>query len=414
MSVLLIILTMLLSILVWSIVALLTIWIGYLLILTVCAWFAPRATELPTDSKSQFAVLIPAHNEEQLLPDLLASLAQLDYPREQYSVHVVADNCTDETAQVAKNAGAVAHVRVDSERTGKGYALQWLFEELERADLDFDAALILDADSIVSPNFLRVMDAKLQQGANVIQAYYAVRDAGRSWAVGLRAAALAVLHYLRPQGRSVLGLSVGLKGNGMVFNREILAEHNWSASVTEDIAFHMSLVLAGERVFFAPDAVVWAEIPTTLSDSNTQNARWEQGRLEMARAYVPTLLKRSLLPNPDSNRLSRTILFDGAMEHLIPPFSIVLAVNLLGLLLTLGLFLITGHVVELIATLVLFMAQVVYLLSGMLMTKTPVSVYRSMLYVPFFLGWKIWLYAKVLFRPSQSEWIRTKRVGEQL
>lgn len=403
-----------LSLLFWPLVGLLAVWIGYLMLLTLCAWFAPRSTRLPANPKNRFAVLIPAHNEEKLLPDLLASLRKLGYPAEKYAVHVVADNCSDQTAQVAEDGGAIAHVRFNTVEIGKGYALQWLFEKLEDEGHDFDAAVILDADSIVSPNFLNVMDAKLQEGAEAIQAYYAVRDADRSWAVGLRSAALSVLHYLRPQGRTVLGLSVGLKGNGMVFSRELLARNQWSASLTEDIEFHMSLVLTGAKVAFAPDATVWAEIPTTLADSNTQNARWEQGRLELAKAYVPTLVKNSLFPARKEKELSRTVLFDCAMEHLIPPFSVVLGVNLLVILVALARLFVTGQWSNLYIALAFFFMQVLYLFSGMILTKTPLSVYRAILFVPAFLCWKIWLYVKVLIKPDQGEWTRTKRVGEQL
>ena len=158
-----------------------------------------------------------------------------------------------------------------------------------------DAILIMDADSSISPNFLRVMDARLARGERVIQSYYAVRDPEQSWSVSLRYVALAALHYLRPLGRMVLGGSMGLKGNGMVFAADILKKHEWSASITEDIEFHMALVLDGERVMFAPDAVVEAEMPQDLAGSQTQNTRWEQGRLEMARTYVPKLLRQARL-----------------------------------------------------------------------------------------------------------------------
>lgn len=387
---------------------------GYLLVLTVTAWFAPRSTELSAvEPKNRFAILVPAHNEEKLLPDLLSSLAELAYPKALYTVHVVADNCTDQTAQVAERSGAMTHVRTDSNNIGKGCALQWLFEQITQSDDTFDAALILDADSIVSTNFLAVMDAKLQDGANAIQAYYAVRDADSSWATGLRAAALAVLHYLRPQGRMILGLSAGLKGNGMVFRRTILANHAWSASVTEDIHYHMSLLLAGERVIFAPDAIVWAEIPTGLSDSNTQNERWEQGRLEMAKAYVPALLKRTLFPGAKGNGLSRSVLFDGAMEHIIPPFSILIGLNILAMMLSLGLWIIGNGMWAMGLSGAFFLAQVIYLISGMVLTKTSAKVYLAMLYLPLFLCWKIWLYIQVIIKPNKQGWVRTARIGEQ-
>src|SRR5919201_4724168 len=127
----------------------------YLDVLSVAATLWRRAPH-PSSPRHRFAILVPAHNEEQLLPRLLQSINALDYPRALYDVHVVADNCTDRTAAVAAAAGATVHVRADDQRRGKGYALRWLLARLGRAGAAYDAYVILDADSVVSPNFLRV------------------------------------------------------------------------------------------------------------------------------------------------------------------------------------------------------------------------------------------------------------------
>ena len=214
-----------------------------------------------------FTILVPAHNEELLLPDLLESLQNLDYPKINYSIHVIADNCTDQTEIVAKAFDVVVHKREDKENLGKGFALQWALDRIWELKNSPDAVVIIDADSIVSRNFLHVMSDRLSQGENVIQSYYTVRDPDQSWSTSLRYAAFAVLHYLRPQGRMLLGGSVGLKGNGMVFRREVMQKLKWSNSVTEDIEFHMTLLLQGYRVAFAPDAVIWGEMPGSLADS---------------------------------------------------------------------------------------------------------------------------------------------------
>lgn len=204
--------------------------VGYLLFLTCAALLAPRRTpargQAPTH---RFAVLIPAHNEERLLPSLLENLGQLEYPAELRQVHVVADNCTDRTAELARQGGATVHERFDAELRGKGYALEWLLARLQPQSNDYDAIVILDSDSIVSANFLAVMDARLARGEQAVQAYYAVRDPAGSWSASLRSVALAALHFLRPLARSVVGGSTGLKGNGMVFNTEIIKQYRWSA-----------------------------------------------------------------------------------------------------------------------------------------------------------------------------------------
>ena len=373
--------------------------VGYLLLLMIAAWFAPRKTPLlPGEAKHRLLILLPAHNEEQLLPATLANLQALDYPADRYATHVVADNCTDATADVARAGGAIVHERFDSMLIGKGYALQWLLGRLWQEHESYDAVIIMDADSILSPNFLRVMDARMARGERAIQAYYAVRDPEQSWSASLRAVALAALHYLRPQGRVVLGGSTGLKGNGMLFANTITRDHPWSASLTEDIEYHMALILANQRVTFAPDAVVWAEMPSSLAASRTQNARWEAGRMQMVRQYVPRLLKASL-------RRRSFMLFDAAIEQLIPPFSIVVIACVGCLVWALALM----HLPTIIVAVLLLAGIGMYVLASLILARMPRRVYQALLYAPFFVGWKLWLYIRVLVGAERNGWVRTAR-----
>lgn len=187
--------------------------VGYLLLLTGAAWRQKRTTPARKSAPShRFAILVPAHNEEKLLPQLLQNLQKLVYPTALFDVHVVADNCTDETAVLAQTHGAHVHERFHDTLRGKGYALQWLLDRLQTASTKYDAYVILDADSVVSANFLQVMDARLANGERVIQAYYAVQNPGQSGSISLRYAALAVLHFLRPQGRMAWAARQGSRG----------------------------------------------------------------------------------------------------------------------------------------------------------------------------------------------------------
>jgi len=401
--------------------------VGYLLLLTAVAWRESRKGMSPSgQARSRFAILIPAHNEERLLPGLLSNLAQLDYPKALYTIHVVADNCTDQTAVIGRQNGAVVHERFDASQPGKGYALQWLLQRLWAASEPHDAVVILDADTVVSANFLQAMSARLARGERVIQAYYAVRDPGRSWSVGLRYAALAVLHYLRPLGRTALGGSAGLKGNGMVFAADVMRQNEWSASITEDIEFHMTLILHGERVAFAPEAVIEAEMPETLAGAASQNVRWERGRIQMMRLYVPQLL-RAGWQSVRQRRYGRAYLFiDATMEHLIPPFSIMAALN--ALFLGFGLFSVLlsstlaqnpgGETAVTLAWANLWLAlglvggQAVYLLSGLRLVHAPKTVYLALVNIPVFVTWKVWHYVRVLLGLDSQAWVRTARNDE--
>ncbi|MCB9135442.1 MAG: glycosyltransferase family 2 protein [Anaerolineales bacterium] len=396
-----------------SVMAFLT---GYLFLLTIAATKAQKTTTLSSVQPiHRFLILIPAYNEERLLPSTLENLFQLDYPSTLFDVHVVADNCTDQTVIVGRAGGAIVHERHNLTQKGKGYALTWLLEQLwatNQSDNIPEAFVILDADTVVSKNFLRVMDVRLSNGEQVIQAYYAVRDPSRSWATSIRYIALAALHFLRPLGRMVLGGSVGLKGNGMVFAAGIMKNHQWSAHLTEDIEFHMQLILAGERVTFAPDAVVEAEMPDTLRGAQTQNARWERGRVEMARHYIPALWKGSIKAFRANQPRQAYLLLDAIMEHLIPPFSIFVAASAFFCLS--ALLLPTGNIsplktINLVIGIGIILAQIIYTFTSLVLVQAPGKVYKALLYAPIFVLWKIGVYLKVFSKNDQHEWVRTAR-----
>jgi 1,2-diacylglycerol 3-beta-glucosyltransferase len=397
--------------------------VAYLLLLAGAALIAPPATSgAEVMPWPRFLLLVPAHNEERLLPRLLSSLAELRYPSDCYRVHVVADNCSDQTATLARAASAAVHERQDAICPGKGNALQWLLEQLQRRSEPHEAVIILDADSVVSPNFLSIMAAHLARGERVVQAYYAVGNPQRSVAAGLRFSALAALHYLRPQGRMVLGASAGLKGNGMMFAGPVLQRHPWTASVTEDIELHMALLLDGERVHFAPDAVVWAEMPDSLAKSESQHHRWESGRLLLARRYVPQLLRAAWAALQAGCARQAFILFDAVMEHLIPPFAILVGTS--GLLLVISCVLWIVEAVGLVKApglasalaqinlglgLSLLAGQAVYLFTALRLVKAPPSAYWQLAYAPVYIFWKVGQYLRAAFSQAGTAWVRTPR-----
>src|SRR5262249_30061342 len=160
-------------------------------------------------------------DEEGGIARTINSCRVLDYPPDRFATIVVADNCGDATAAVARSAGAEVYERHTEGERAKGYALRWLLEQLEAAGRRFDAYLIVDADSQLSPNVLREMAAALGRGALVAQAQYRVLNASDAWTAGLRAVAIALFNHVRPLGRMCFGWSAGLKGNGMCFSRAV-------------------------------------------------------------------------------------------------------------------------------------------------------------------------------------------------
>ncbi len=397
---------------------------GYLILLTFAAAIAartiqPAARMIARDARARFVFLIPAHNEERILPDLLDSIARLDYPKSHYHVHVVADNCSDGTAALSASSGAQVHERHNATLIGKGYALEWGLQEIRAAGQEPDAYVIVDADSTVSPNFLRVMDEQLAAGAKVVQAYYGVREPGLSWNVSLRYAALTVLHFLRPLGRTALGGSAGLKGNGMMFARDVLAQHPWPSSVTEDIEYHMLLLLSGYTVRFAPRACVFGEMPERFEQSQSQLDRWESGRIQMARKYLPVLLQSTVRSLFKRDMRRAYCFLDAALEHLIPPFSILfggaclLFLADLVCLLAVGVF--PGSMPAGLAWtnawvgVFLVGGQIIYLLSGLKMANAPEIVYRQLLFAPLFMVRKVGQYAKIMAGRKPDDWVKTTR-----
>ena len=371
---------------------------AYIVALTVLAMLARKSTPPAGPMRRRFAVLVPAHNEELVIGRLLRSLSKVDYPS--FDVCVVADNCDDRTAEIAREHGALVYERTSDADRAKGFALKWLLAQL--GDRAYDAFVVLDADTVVEPNLLRAFDARLEHGSSAIQAYYTVLNASASPVAGLRFAALAALHYLRPLGRSVLGLSVGLKGNGMCFSKAVIDRFAWNwFTLAEDVEFHLALVRAGLRVDFAHETCVQADMPVTLAQARSQNERWERGRIQLLRDYVPGLLL-------DGLRTLNRVKLDAAIEQLLPPLSVPVVLGCACAVAGLAL----GEPALAVAAALSVLAQVVYLAAGLLLVKAPMTAYVALTSAPVYIAWKFGLYAQALVTSRAEAWIRTSRVAQ--
>jgi cellulose synthase/poly-beta-1,6-N-acetylglucosamine synthase-like glycosyltransferase len=391
-----------------SLLTLLTIGVlvltGYLVALTLAALFGRRHTPLAGPVTRRFAIVIPAHNEETLIGRLLGNLYQLDYPKSGFDIYVTADNCDDLTAPLARSLGARVYERFDTSLQGKGFALRWLLQQILEEGPGYDAVVILDADSKVAPNFLRSMDARLEAGSQVIQAHYSVLNPEEAPLAALRYAALAAVHYLRPLGRSTLGLSCGLKGNGMCFATPVLARFGWHwFTLAEDVEFHLVLARAGVRVDFAPETSVLADMPISFSQAMSQNARWEKGRLQLLRQHLLSLLAEAV-------RHRSPLRLDAAAEQLIPPLSVLFALSGICLVVGLG---IGARIPATLAALSLG-GQLAYLLAGLVLVRAPWRTYLALRHAPLYVVWKVALYGQTLLTTRTMRWIRTARaVGTQ-
>ena len=265
--------------------------------------------------------MVPAHNEEATIYGLLDSLAA-HYSASHCSVFVVAENCTDATAAVAR--AQCSRLARGSGTPGKGYALRWLLERIAETG-EVNAFVIFDATFSVD-RFLRVMDETLARDDEVLQAHYSVLNPGEGIGAAIRFAALALVNYLRPLGKNALGCSTGLKGNGMCFPAAVIRRHGWAAySLAEDAEHGVRLLLDGIRTRFVPEARVWAEMPPGVSESRSQNLRWEAGRLLSCASGFPAPSIRLAAPRPGGAG-------GGGRSPGAPAFGLVGGTLLLGLL----------------------------------------------------------------------------------
>jgi cellulose synthase/poly-beta-1,6-N-acetylglucosamine synthase-like glycosyltransferase len=256
----------------------------YYLVPTAVGLRGKHATRRRGKPRHSFAVLIPAHDEQTTLPATLRSVARLDYPPDKLRVVVVADNCTDRTAEVAAAAGVGHLVRSDPDRRGKGYAIAFGLERVLKEKPD--AVVILDADCELNPEALRAIDGALSAGADAVQA--AVRSRNANGTTGYVAAVGSAIDRAVAAGFDRLGLSVPLRGTGMAFRRSALERVPWEAfGPVEDMEYADRLWAAGVHVRFAGGAVVSCDAPA--AGLWTQRRRWRsavRGRLVRSKPLV--------------------------------------------------------------------------------------------------------------------------------
>ncbi len=260
--------------------------------LTLGSLLPARRREGKEDSPVRLAVVIPAHNEQEVIGNCLDSVISANPEQCPFDIFVVADNCTDATAEAARAKGVSVIERKDTTRRGKGYALDFAFNYLRRG---YDAFVILDADSVVSPGFLGHFRSAFSRGAQALQCIYCVANPDASSATRLMDLSQRAFNQVRTRGRHGWGQSVGLLGNGFALSRQTLEKVPYLAtSVVEDLEYHLALLRAGIRVELLRESVVAGLMPTGGKASSTQRARWEGGRFRMIREVAPGLMARVL------------------------------------------------------------------------------------------------------------------------
>ena len=253
----------------------------------------PKAHREPKPHR--FAVLIAARNERSVIGELIDSINAQDYPAHLINIFVIADNCTDDTALIAQEHGAVVYTRRDSLHVGKGYALNFLLEQIARdypAEF-FDAFLVLDADNVIAPNYITEMNKTFSDGYGIITSYRNSKNYGDNWiSAGYALWFLREARYLN-NARMLLGSSCAVSGTGFLFSREILERcGGWNFFLlTEDIEFSIDNVVRGEKIGYCGTAVLYDEQPTSFRQSWRQRLRWSRGYLQVFSRYGSRLMR---------------------------------------------------------------------------------------------------------------------------
>lgn len=370
----------------------------YLLVMTLLS-AAPRPLAA-SSRKLRFDIVVPAHNEESVIAAAVASLLRIDWPREQFRVLVVADNCTDATAARASAAGAKVLQRFDQENRGKGYALEFAFKA-SRAAGKADAVVVVDADAEVSSNLLESFARRIERGEHAVQAHYGVSNTDASWRTRLLSIAKASFHIVRSRARERLHLSCGIRGNGWAVTHELLDRVPYQCfSLTEDLEYSLELGVAGYRVAYADEAHANAQMVSGEKESRTQRRRWERGRFQLIRSRTLPLLRDAIVQRS-------AVCFDLAMDLMVLPLSYVV-LNVLALLVLGGWAAHRDFAFDLWVWLAVgcVLSLVLHILRGWQLSGAGLIGLVDLLRAPFFLVWKI---VVMLSRSGSKEWVRTKR-----
>ena len=387
----------------------------YLLLLTVLAFVHPARRRIDgrfggvREARTRFVILIPAHNEEMLLGTVLERLRRQSYPADKFTLAVIADNCEDRTAEIARQGGATVFERADRVNRGKGQALNWAMRErLPGLPGGYDAVVILDADSFVNDDFLWFLDETVVAGHEAMQGYYGVQNPLDNWRTSMLTVSLAAFHFLRPLGRDRMGLPCGLKGNGMCFSRRLVERFGYPASsVVEDVELALFYLRQGIRVKFVPGAQVFGQMAVSGAAAGTQRARWEGGRLALIRAHAWPMLREGL-------RMRDAARMDAAIDLLVPPFALLAMLTAApAVALSVWWALAPGLLWAAVPVLWLaaLLADAIYVLGSLVLVRAPFAIYRRMAAAPLYVFWKLGVYAGMAFkaRRASAEWVRTAR-----
>lgn len=272
--------------------------------------------------KNSFAILIPAYREENVIGDTIKNLMSLDYPKNLYDVYVVTDTPDDMSGPAAAMQGGISIVRNNTKDGGKGFAVKWGLEEVRRRK-DYDAYIIMDADNLLSANYLSRMNDELLAGSGIVQGHMRSKNPKHNWITKTIHVDYVTRNRFYKQPRQGRNLCTFMEP-GICISREVLDRFGFDAtSITEDIEYTSKLSSEGVAIRWVYDADVFEEKPTTLRVAVKQRQRWMLGHILVMRRYSGRLFSRFVLRG-------NTVAWDCLMYLILPAFMLVYFLSLLA------------------------------------------------------------------------------------
>lgn len=376
----------------------LMVFVTFYLVLLAAIGILFRQEQPVARNPYKFLILIPAHNEGDGILPTIESLHKLD-DRHEAKVVLIADNCDDNTATIAREAGIEVLERCDPSQRGKGYALQWAMEQFDLND--FNAVAIVDADTIVEPNMLETMAGLLAAGASAVQLNYLFVPVGDKPMSHLQHIASLVENYLFYKPRALMNMAGLLRGAGMAIDAKTLIEHPWdSHSITEDVDFSVKLLRAGHTIEFSTTSSVYSYATTDYDQASTQKSRWASGSFALIVDHFFPLVFAGLTGK------IKLIEFAGSLFLMSRPLLIYIACFLaLSSWVLLG----SAAMPMVLLNLTVAVILIIYLMLGTFLALDRVSAIKAWLHLPRYGIWFLWVQLKALFRLRRSDWKRTER-----
>jgi cellulose synthase/poly-beta-1,6-N-acetylglucosamine synthase-like glycosyltransferase len=359
----------------------------------------PSKRTLNVPLTNQYAVAIPAHNEENIIGQTVAVLKKQEYPENRFDIFVVADFCADRTAEFARQQGAIVYERDTGERSGKGAALTYLFDQIFSLEKRYDAIVVFDAHTRVERNFLTVMTARLACGDEVVQGQHVISNPRAGWFPALSWSMMKIDNRVNNQGRENLNLSAKHMGDSICFCSEVIEKLGWGSGLTEDFELRLKLLLENIKIHYEPKAVGYGQAPLTMKDALSQRLRWVRGVSDSSQRYRKPLLEKGI-KNRDWSKL------DAVLSTVLPSYS---TLSLISVALFVVHILFLPHLPSILPVLwgAITILCFSYPIFGLLLEKAPAWAYFALLFGPIFILWRTWLRVNIIATKRKVVWVRT-------